>query len=186
MSIIVAVAKNKRLAVAADKASVFGTTQHPAANHTATKIRKLGTSILGVTGWALYNNILDDQLTGKKPPRLGSERDVFRFFLKLWQTMKDRYSFVNDQSHEADSPFADLDASFLVANKKGMFHVASNLTITSFRQYAAVGCGSEFALGALFALYPRETDAAVLARAGVEAAIAMDTHCGGDIDVIVL
>jgi hypothetical protein len=36
MSNIVAVAKNTRLAVAADKASVYGTTQHPAANHTST------------------------------------------------------------------------------------------------------------------------------------------------------
>ena len=47
----------------------------------------------------------------------------------------------------------------------------------------AIGSGSSYALGALHVLYNRRGDAEKMARAAAEAAIAFDTHCGGEVRV---
>ena len=185
MSIIVAVRKKERIVLAADTLSVFGSNSPTVANHSAKKLRRVGSSIMGSTGWALYANILDDYLASKEEePVLLSEPDVFRFFLELWQAMKEHYSFVNDQCADDDSPFANLDASFVVANQDAIFHIGSNLSITRFEQYTAVGCAADYALGALFATYEHEDDPEALARKAVSASMALDIHCGGDVDVM--
>ena len=104
--------------------------------------------------------------------------------MRLWKDLRRRYSFVEDQVAEDDrSPFADLDSSFLIANKHGIFHVSGDMSVMAFQEYYAIGSGASYALGVLHALYPTERDAAVLARRACEAAIAFDVYCGGEIDV---
>jgi ATP-dependent protease HslVU (ClpYQ) peptidase subunit len=127
---------------------------------------------------------MDDFLLGKKVPPLSDRRSVFSFFLKLWKTLHERYSFVNDQcGKEEESPFGDLDASFLIINAGGIFYVGSDMSVTQFESYFAIGAGSDYSLGALYALYDGGQDAEFLARKAVEAGIAFDNRCGGPIEV---
>lgn len=184
MSIAVAVRKGTTLAVAADSQENFGDRKIVGPNHRATKIMTLGGSELAMTGWGVYDNVFQDYLASRRAPRFASEREIFTFFVKLWKDLRRRYSFVEDQVAEDDrSPFADLDSSFLIGNRHGIFHVSGDMSVMAFREYYAIGSGASYALGVLHALYATERDAAVLARRACEAAIAFDVYCGGDIDV---
>jgi ATP-dependent protease HslVU (ClpYQ) peptidase subunit len=183
MSIAVAVRKDHEVILAADSQTNFGSTKVGAGNHSARKIRRVGSAYVATTGWGLYDNILDHLLRAGTPPRLTNQDAIFAFFLKFWRTLRDRYTLVNDQADkENDSPFADLDASFLIINRRGIYSVASDLSVTEFSEYYAVGSGSDFSLGALHALYDSPLDATTLARKACAAAIEFNIYCGGDIE----
>ena len=183
MSIAVAVRKGNVLAVAADSQENFGDRKIVGSNHRASKIMALGGSQLAMTGWGVYDNVLQDYLASRRAPRFASEREIFTFFVRFWKDLRKRYSFVDDQVAEDDrSPFADLDSSFLIGNRHGIFHVSGDMSVLAFHEYYAIGSGAAYALGVLHALYGVERDAATLARRACEAARAFDVYCGGEID----
>ncbi len=95
--------------------------------------------------------------------------------------MRVKYALLNDQANTDKDPFADLDSSFLVASRNGIYGISSNLSVCQFKQYHAIGSGCDYAFGALYALYDSSLGAEAIARAAVEAAIRFDTDCGGEI-----
>ena len=170
--------------MAADTQTNFGSLRSLTDNHRALKIKKIGAAYVGTTGWGVYDNILDDFPEGTKLPPLTTRKSIFRFFMRLWKSLHERYSLVNDQCDDhTDSPFGDLDASFIIANALGIFHVSSDMSVTQFEKYYAVGSGADFSLGALYVLYDEVPDAVTLATRAVEAAIALNNTCGGEIEV---
>jgi len=134
----------------------------------------------------VYTNILDDYLRGGRQPRLADSASIFAFFRNFWKALHQRYAFVNDQCSETDTPFGDLDASFLVAAPSGIYYVACDMSVTEFDQYYAVGSGAGYALGALHALYTQKSDAENVARRAVAAASALDIYCGGEVNLVKL
>lgn len=183
MSIAVAVKSRGKVVLAADSKRTFGPGAVTAANLKDCKIRRVGNAYLAATGWGVYANILDDYLARKRKVSLSDSRSIFDFFRVFWTDLHERYAFVNDQSGDADSPFGDLDASFLVVNARGIFSVACDMSVTEFAQYYAIGSGAPYALGALHALYDPKKDPQEPARAGVRAASDLDIYCGGDIEL---
>ncbi len=183
MSIVVAVKKDGRTVMAADSLNVFGQERVPTDNSKATKIRTIGSALLAITGWSVYANILDDLLTDRDTPVLRDEKEIFAFFIELWRQLHERYPFVNDQAHTKDTPFGDLDASFLVANHNGIYKISQDSSVCRFDKYYAIGSGSVYALGALYQIYDKDHDAADLARRAVATAIEFDIYCGGEIDM---
>ena len=182
MSIVVAVRKNDDLVMAADSQISFGSARIPPDNLKTKKIRILGDSLFASTGWGLYDDIIDDYIGQKEHVSFTNSKDIFRFFMGLWKDLHERYSFVNDQcGEEKDSPFGDLDSNFLIANKSGLYQVGSDMSITRFDQYYAIGSGGDYSLGAIQALYDDDLGAAEIASRAVRAAIAFDTKCGGDV-----
>ena len=181
MSVIVAVRKGSQIVIAADSQDNFGDLRPPPENHEALKLRKIGDAVLGSSGWALYDDIFAHYL-GKRRVSLTHRASVFNFFVKFWKDIRRNYSFVNDQpGKETETPFANLDASFLIATTEGIFLVSSNMSVSEFRQYYAIGSGSDYAIGAVHALYEREKDPAAIADRAVRAAMAYDNSCGGRI-----
>lgn len=183
MSIAVAVRVEDEIVIATDSKRTFGSGAVPEHNLRDAKMRKIGNAYLATTGWGVYTNILDDYLRTARTPRLGDSASIFSFFRTFWKVLHERYAFVNDQSSEPDSPFGDLDASFLVANPHGIFYVACDMSVTAFDNYYAVGSGATYALGALHALYSPTGDAETMARKAVAAASELDIYCGGDINL---
>ncbi len=183
MSIAVAVRKNNKIVLATDSLTTFGSLKFDASNFDSTKVIKHGGSLIAGTGWGKYDDILDDYLAANKSTKLTSSRLIFNFFHDLWAEMHKRYSFVNDQSEDKESPFGSLDSSFLVVNSTGIFHISSNISITKFERYIAIGSGQEYALGVLFALYSTRASAEALARKATQAAINFDIYCGGKVNV---
>lgn len=186
MSIVIAVSKNGQTVMAADTQSNFGSRAMPRDNQFSSKIRRVGDALLGRTGWGIYENILDDVLAEGQPPDLAARPEVFRFFTEVWKTLRQRYSFVTDRSGRKDSPFGDMGGSFLIARPGVVFYVSPNLGVSEFRQYFAIGSGSDYALGALYQLYDGPDDAEQLARRAVETASALNVHCGGGVELIEL
>ena len=184
MSIAVAVRKQGKTVIAADTQESFGDRRVLRSNHRSTKILHVGSAYVAQTGWGIYENILADYLSKGPVPRLRNGKEIFAFFVRFWKQLRHKYSFVKDQVDSEDhSPFADLDASFLVVNRAGIFSIAGNMSVTEFKEYYAIGSGSSYALGALHALYPQRLTAEEIARQACEAATAFDIYCGGDLDL---
>jgi ATP-dependent protease HslVU (ClpYQ) peptidase subunit len=181
MSIAVAVKSKGRIVIACDTKRTFGSGEVSDANLTDLKIRGVGDAYLATTGWGLYSNILDDYLSTKRRTRLTDQRSIFAFFRVFWKELHQRYSFVSDQRPDDESPFGDLDASFLIASSHGIFSVACDMSVTEFQQYYAIGSGAPYALGALHALYRDGVDPEPIARTAVSAAMALDIYCGGSV-----
>ena len=184
MSIALALEKDGELIVASDTLTSFGHTKVPPVLHAAQKVRQVGGAYLASTGWGLYENILDDVLERRGRVTLGTSAQIFSFFLRLWTDLHKKYSFVNDQIDEKEAgPFGNLDSTFLVANAAGIFYVGPDMSVTKVERYFAIGSGAQFALGALHALHGTRIGAEALARRAVEAAIAFDTYCGGEVQI---
>lgn len=187
MTIIVAVHKNGITAVAADTQTTFGSFRVLPENQETPKLQRIGDSIISFAGWGMYENILDDYIDRLEiPPTLNDSRSIFVFFTGLWKELHETYNFVNDQCQNDDSPFGDLDASFMVVTPGVIYHVASDMSVTSFKQYFSIGSGSAFGMGALHALYGTGLNSAELAKKAVEAAMAFDVKCGGRIETVIL
>ena len=184
MSVAVAVRKGRTIAVAADTQENFGDRRVLRGDHSSSKIMKVGVSYIAQTGWGLYENILGDYFAKAGTPRFRNEREIFVFFNRFWKRMRKDYSFVNDQPMEDDkSPFADLDASFLIVNPGGIFHVTGQMSVTRFTRFDAIGSGAPYALGALQTLYDQTQSAEEIARRACAAAVHFDISCGGALDV---
>jgi ATP-dependent HslUV protease subunit HslV len=184
MSIALAIEKNGELILAADTLTSFGHTKVPPVLHAADKVRRVGASYLATTGWGLYENILDDVIARRKSIKLGSREQIFDFFLRLWNDLHKKYSFVNDQIDEKEAgPFGNLDSTFIIAGRAGIFYVGPDMSVTKVKHYFAIGSGAQFALGALHALHGSKLGAEEIARRAVESAIAFDTYCGGEAQI---
>ena len=183
MSIVVAITKGQRTVIAADTMGFYGSQRVPIENSRAVKVRPVGTAYLAMTGWSVYDNILDDMIKKNPKPSLNSTQEIFTFVMAMWHELHEHYPFVNDQSATKDSPFGDLDSTFMVANSNGIFKVASDTNVSKFEQYYAIGSGSDYAMGALHALYDSDLDAKALAQRAIATAIHFDCYCGGEIDL---
>lgn len=181
MTVAATVLKKKRLAIGADTLFSFGDTCMPDEDHNASKIFKINDTYVAGSGWGLYDNIFQDILSDKKNRnlKLHDEKSIFKFFNNLYFTAKEKYSYVNDQCNSKDSPFADLDSRFLLANRKGMFYVSANMSVHKFERYFAIGAGCDYALGAIHVLYDSHFSAKEICQKAILAAIDMNVRCGG-------
>lgn len=184
MSIAVAVRTADEIVLATDSKRTFGGGAVPAENLRDNKMRRIGNAYIATTGWGVYSNILDDYVGANRRVQLNDSAQIFTFFRNFWKALHQRYAFVNDQCSETDSPFGDLDASFLVAAPGGIFYVACDMSVTEFDQYYAVGSGAAYALGAMHALYNAKSPAEAVARRAVAAASSLDIYCGGDVNLV--
>ena len=184
MSIAVAVRKDARIVLATDSQTNLGSERVPASNLSGPKFMPVGDAYMAATGWTLYSNILADVLARRRAvPRLDGEATIFKFFTRFWEDLHERYNFVKDQADDADSPFGSLDSTFLVVCARGIFGVASDLSVLRYERYFAIGSGAPIALGAVHALYGSERDAEAIAHSAVLAAIDHDVYCGPPVHV---
>ncbi|MCH8853531.1 MAG: hypothetical protein IID41_12900 [Planctomycetes bacterium] len=183
MSVIVAVTKKLRSVVATDSLSCFGNHGDTSGNIEPKSMRRVGSALIGCTGWALYDTILEDYLSRGELPVLDDRMSIFKFFVGFWKVLREDYSFVEDQCNKDDDPFVDLDSSFLVLNRNGIFGISRNMDVSHYKKYHAIGCACDYAYGALYSLYDGEADPQEIAEGAVRAAISFDIHCAGDIQV---
>jgi len=180
MSTIVAVEKKRAVAIAWDSMFATGSVYSPNCV-SPSKVVRLGNSFIGVAGFTVYATILGDY-QAKRKAELGDESAILRFFVQFWRDLQSRYHLVNSQSDSSNpSPFADLDAEFLVVNPRGIFRVKEILSVSRFERFCAIGSGSEYAEGALSVLYDSDLPAAALAKRAVEVALQFDRASGGTV-----
>ncbi len=183
MSIIVAVEKDGKKCIAGNSLSLIGSRIiHESGSF---GVNRYWDSLIGVTGWQVYHNILASFTDAHDPMPMDNQLNVFKMMCKLWRFAKEELQFVNDQGDDSNQgPFADLDCSMIIANPHGIFQVFSELEVDAVRRYVAIGSGQEYAYGALSVLYDTDASAAEIAKRSAEVATHWDQSCPGEARVL--
>jgi ATP-dependent protease HslVU (ClpYQ) peptidase subunit len=182
MSTLVMVEKDGLRCMAADTLTTFGSEKQTARYVSSPeKIRCFGDSYVGMVGWSVSQLVLESALGDLALPEVSTELELFEFARKLHARLKEDYFLNSDDSGGA---YETSQMTLFVMNRFGLFGLYSNRAVDRFERFAAVGSGSEYALGAMYAAYSdteRDLPADEVARLGVEAGIEFDAYSFGPI-----
>ena len=169
MSTIVVVKKAGKVCIAADSLTSFGDLRLGAdydADHD--KILKHDDCYLGIVGSAAHQLVMESILKQNDiKVDFSSKLSIFETFRSLHPVLKDKY-FLNAKD-EDDDPYESTQIDALIANPHGIFGVHSLREVCEYNKFWAIGSGSEYALGAMHALYNRLDSVDEIAAAGVNA-----------------
>lgn len=182
MTILVAVKKNGRIWMGADRITTFGS-EYTTDLVNASKIIKLKHAYLATSGYTLLDNIIE-HLYENNHKMMESEfknrAQVFQFFLEMFAEMKKAYTLV-DTGKET---YAGIYNVFLLVTPTSIYGVSNNLSVHEYDRYAAKGAGSDYSQGTLYALYDLIDDGHELARVALEAACHFSIYCKEPIDIL--
>lgn len=169
MSTIVIVKKNGKACIAADTLTTFGDLRMSSDMDVAhDKVQSYGDGYMGIVGSAAHSLVIESIITHNKLDIDFSNRiNIFETFREMHPILKDKY-FLNAKD-EDDDPYETSHIDALICNQNGIFGVYSLREVSEYTKYWAIGSGSEFALGAMHAVYDRLDSVEEIARAGVEA-----------------
>ena len=177
MTTLVVVRKNNEVAIAADSLTTFGDTRLPAHfDRASDKIVQFRGTYIGLCGSAAHQLVFESLLAKHSDLDFSNKRAIFETFRKLHPILKEQH-FLNPKEEE-DDPYESTQVTALVANEHGIFGVYSMREVFEYSRYWAVGSGREFALGAMFAEYPKLRTAAAIARVGIAAGATFDRNSG--------
>jgi ATP-dependent HslUV protease, peptidase subunit HslV len=153
MSTIVVVRKGDQAAIAADTLTKWGSQKETAdyvVNHQ--KIVPVGKGFVAYCGPSSARHMLKNYFNSlKTAPKFTDPDDIYATWLMLHHACKERY-FLNpneDDSNAVESTRFDS----LIASPHGIFGVDSDRLVQAFTRFYAYGSGSQYAMGALWALY---------------------------------
>jgi ATP-dependent protease HslVU (ClpYQ) peptidase subunit len=179
MSTLIIVKKNGIACIAADTMTCFGSNKQLATYDVhPSKIQCVGDSYLGLVGSAAHNIVMESILSHDKP-HFQNRLEIFEFFRQLHPRLKEEY-FLNPKE-EDDDPYESSQMDLFIANPYGIFGVYSLREVFEYTKFWALGSGSEYALGAMYAAFDHFDSAEAIARIGVEAGIEFDDGSGGPI-----
>ena len=169
MSTIVVVKKAGKVCIAADSLTSFGdlrlSSDYDAAHD---KIIRRDDSYLGIVGSAAHQLVMESVFADEEIKMDFSSRlDIFESFRVLHPLLKEKY-FLNPKD-EDDDPYESTQIDGLIAGPKGIFGVHSLREVTEYKKFWAIGSGSEYALGAMFAVFDQLDNATDIAAMGVAA-----------------
>lgn len=174
MTTIVVVRKGDRAVIAADSLTTFGTTRlAPVYDRSPHKVVAYRDSYIGVAGSAAHQLVLENLLERAKDLDLHGKAAIYEAFRKLHPMLKDEM-FLNPKE-EDDDPYESSQMTLMIANPAGIFAVYSMREVFEFDRFWAIGSGRDFALGAMYTLYPKAKSATGVAQAGVHAGAEFDT-----------
>lgn len=169
MSTIVVVKKAGKVCIAADSLTSFGDLRLGAdydADHD--KILKHGSSYLGIVGSAAHQLVMESILKHEDVNvDFSSKLAIFETFRSLHPVLKDKYFLI--AKDEDDDPYESTQIDALIASPHGIFGVHSLREVCEYKKFWAIGSGSEYALGAMHAVYELLDSAEEIAAAGVRA-----------------
>lgn len=176
MSTIVVVRKGDWACIAADTLTTFGETKQISRyDRYHDKIYPFAGNYLGIVGSAAHQLVIQSLLNERQAGhyRFDTCLNIFEALRDFHPILKKRY-FLNPRDEEEDAyESSRIDA--LLVNPHGLFGIYALREVFEYTRFWAIGAGSEFALGALYALYERLDSAEAIAGAAIEAAAEFDT-----------
>lgn len=146
------------------------------------KIFQVGNSFVGIVGWCVHMDVLKSVFASKlELPEFKDERELFEFSREMHTLLKEEY-FLNTKSDD-DDPYESSQMTIFFMNRNGLFGTYSMRSIERYTRFAAVGSGSRYALGAMYAAYDTPATAVEIARIGVAAGIEFDNASEGSITI---
>jgi len=182
MTILIAVKKNNRVFVGADRITTFGS-GYSTDLVDGTKIVKLKHGYLATSGYTLLDNVIEHLFKSNHKlveNEFKDRSDVFTFFLELYNEMKKSYTLV-DSGKETYASFYNV---FLVVTARSIYGVSSNLSVHEYDRFAAKGAGSDYSLGCLYGCYDLLHDGFEITRLALEAACRYSIYCKEPLDIV--
>lgn len=182
MTILVAVKKNGKVWMGADRITTFGS-EYSTDLVNASKIIKLKHAYLATSGYTLLDNVIEhlyEHNHKMMESNFENRAQVFQFFLELYGEMKKTYTLV-DTGKET---YAGIYNVFLLVTPTSIFGISNNLSVHEYDKFAAKGAGSDYSQGTLYALYELMDDGRELCRIALEAACHFSIYCKEPIDII--
>lgn len=179
MTTIAAVRKDGIAAIAADGQVSQGGTVVPGTMRAGpSKIHAVANGYVGVSGSVAHHSVLRS-LWHRHPElfNLESTDAVFETFRAIQPILRDDY-FVETSEDDDDQEYESNQMSGLIISPAGIFSFFSYREISEYNRFWAAGSGTEYALGAMDALYERELDAQSVATLGVTSAAKFDQRSG--------
>ena len=159
--------------IAADTMTTFGDKKLTAVySGSAGKILRSGDAWIGMVGSAAHNLVMESLLNAEKFPKIATKLDLFEFARRIHPRLKTDY-FLNADD-EDDDPYESSQIELLVMNGRGIFGLLALREVYEYTRFWALGSGSEFALGAMYAVYGQELTASEIAEVGVRAGVEFD------------
>jgi ATP-dependent HslUV protease, peptidase subunit HslV len=174
MTTIAVVRKNEFASIAADTLITFGNTKESAeyvVNHQ--KIVSYKDNFLAVSGSSSVQLALEDYLLkSKKNNQFSTINEIYRFGLLFHKELKDNHFL---RPEEDDDAFETFRGDIVIANPHGIFGLSSYRFVQEYSKFYTSGSGSEFASGAMFAVYNDANKTAEdIAKLGVMAGAEFD------------
>lgn len=182
MTILVAVKKNGRVFLGADRITTFGNEYHTDLVG-GQKIIKLKNAYLATSGYTLMDNVIEHLVTTNHKMMdnpFTNRADVFSFFLEMYGELKKAYTLVDT----GKDTYAGIYNVFFIVTATSIYGVSNNLSVSEYPEYACKGAGSDYSLGCLYALYDTVDDGYELVRLALEAACHFSVYCKEPLDII--
>ena len=179
MSTIVAVLKNNVACIAADSLTSFGDTKQASEFVTdSDKILRFtgvaSDNFMGIVGSAAHQLVMQSLIINHSDKIDFSNRlTIFNTLKTIHPILKEEYYLNSKEENEDSYESSRVDA--LIMNANGIFGLYSLREVDQYSRFWAVGSGSEFALGAMYAVYDQLDDAEQIAKAGVTAGATFDS-----------
>lgn len=176
MSTVVVVKKEGRVVIAADTLLSFGDTKCRGKYiGNKDKILKFKDNYIGIVGSSAHSNVFysiinnyADLLSFK------SKEDIFESYLKLHPILKEKYFLTTQEGDQSEQVYESSQINAVIANRYGIFGVFSWREVYEYERFWAIGSGSSYALGAMYAAYDLLMTPEMIAKAGVEAGAEFD------------
>lgn len=173
MSTIVVVRKGRQACMAADTLTSFEDVKmYSAYDKHHDKIQVCGDSYVGIIGSSAHSLVIEDIFSHNETSYdLSGRQEIFRSFVRMHAILKKKYYLNVNTKDEGNDPYEPSHIDAVIANKNGIFAVYGLRDTSEFTRFWAIGSGSDFALGAMYAVYDRLDSAEEIARIGVAAGI---------------
>lgn len=183
MTIIAAMRKNNEIWMASDRESSsydFGRSDQVHGS----KIVPFKNALIGTSGLALFKNALKYYSKTEKGiynSRFDGETDVMDFFFKFHAFMKKKYGLGSAKNDDVEKLSYN---QFMVVTQDFIYQLSCARDVSTFENYAAIGNGTEIALGAIHVLSPIIESPEEILKKAVSAACHFKLGCGGEIDIV--
>ncbi len=130
MTILVAVKKNGRVFLGADRMMTTGS-EYAVDVVNGSKIIKLKHAYIATSGYTLLDNCIEHLYRTKHPMMentFKNRNEVFQFFLDLYTELKKNYTLVDT----GKDTFAAIYNVFLVATPYSIFSISQNLSVNEY------------------------------------------------------
>ncbi len=176
MSTVVVVKKAGRVVIAADTLTSFGDTKCRGKYiENKDKILVFKDNYIGLVGSAAHSNVFYSVINNyANLLSFKSREDIFESYIKLHPILKEKYFLTTQEGDESEQVYESSQINALIANRHGIFGVFSWREVYDYERFWAVGSGSSFALGAMYAAYDLLNTPEEIAKVGVEAGAEFD------------
>ncbi len=175
MSTIVVVRKAGSAAIAADSCTSFGDLKMLGGYEVGlSKILEHKGSYLAIAGSPTHQLVLESLFRRGDEYRFDDKLAIFESLVRIHGVMKEEY-FLATAAEEQSDPYESTRFELLIANRRGIFGAYALREVSEYARFWALGSGSDYALGAMYAAYDRLETAEEIATVGVRAGAEFDT-----------